>query len=259
MMELGLAGKVAVVTGGSEGMGRAAARKLAEEGAKVAICARRPDVLGSAASMIEEATGQQVLAVPADVSDHGAIKGLIARVQAELGDIEILVNNAGVSQAMSLEKTDDAIWQNDIDLKLMAAVRLCQAVIPGMRERRDGRIINVTNTGGKAARPEGIPTSVTRAAGLNLTKALAGEYAADNIRVNSICVGLVKSGQWERRAAADGTALGRYYEEVGKRVPLGRVGEAGEFADLVAFLVSDRAAYITGTAINFDGGMCPVL
>jgi len=259
MLELGLTGKVALITGGSEGMGRAAARKLAEEGAKVAICARRPDVLNAATAAVEEATGRRVLAVAADVSDHDAIRALVARVRAELGEIDILVNNAGMSQAMSLEKTDDAIWQTDIDLKLMAAVRLCQAVIPAMRDRGDGRIVNITNTGGKAARPGGIPTSVTRAAGLNLTKALAGEYAGDNVRVNSICIGLVKSGQWERRAAAEGADLDQYYEEVGERVPLGRVGEAEEFADLVAFLVSDRAAYITGTAINFDGGMCPVL
>ena len=218
MMELGLENKVAVITGGSEGLGRAAAARLAAEGAKVVICARRADVLEATAQAIRADTGGTVLAVPTDVSQRA-----------------------------------------DIDLKLMAAVRLCQAVIPGMRERRDGRIVNVTNTGGKAARAGGIPTSVTRAAGLNLTKALASEYAPHNIRVNSVCIGLVKSGQWERRAAAADADLDAYYADAGKRVPLGRMGEAEEFGDLIAFLVSDRAAFITGTAINFDGGMCPVL
>ena len=259
MMELGLTDKVALITGGSEGLGRAAALRMSAEGARVAICGRRQETLDQAYAAIEAATGKSVLAVSADVSKADDIHMLVERTRAELGEIQILVNNAGVSRAMPLEQTDDAIWQADIDLKLMAAVRLCQAVIPAMREARDGRIVNVTNTGGKAARPGGIPTSVTRAAGLNLTKAMAGEYAPDNIRVNSICIGLVKSGQWERRAAADGRDVDQYYGEVAKRVPLGRVGEAEEFGDLVAFLVSDRAAFITGTAINFDGGMCPVL
>jgi NAD(P)-dependent dehydrogenase (short-subunit alcohol dehydrogenase family) len=121
-----------------------------------------------------------------------------------------------------------------------------------MKTRGGGRIVNVTTVGGKAPAARALPTSVTRAAGINLTKSLANEYAPDRILVNTICLGLVKSAQWERRAKSD---LEGYYREAAKRVPVGRMGEAEEFADLVAFLVSDRAAYITGTAINFDGGM----
>jgi 3-oxoacyl-[acyl-carrier protein] reductase len=125
-----------------------------------------------------------------------------------------------------------------------------------MKRRGGGRIINVTTVGGKAPAPRALPTTVTRAAGINLTKALAGEYAADRILVNTVCLGLVKSAQWERRAKGD---LDAYYTEVARRVPIGRVGEAEEFADLIAFLASERAGYITGTAINFDGGMSAVV
>ena len=142
--------------------------------------------------------------------------------------------------------------QADIQLKLMAAVRFCRLVVPPMKARGGGRIVNVTTVGGKAPAARALPTSVTRAAGINLTKSLANEYAPDRILVNTICLGLVKSAQWERRAKGD---LEGYYREAAKRVPVGRMGEAEEFADLVAFLVSARAAYITGAAINFDGGM----
>jgi len=151
---------------------------------------------------------------------------------------------------------DDAGWLHDLELKRLSAVRLCRLAIPHMKKRGGGRIINVTNLGAKAPSAGGLPTSVTRAAGINLTKSLSKEYAADKILVNTICIGLVKSAQWERRAKGD---LDAFYKDVAKRVPLGRVGEAEEFGDLVAFLVSERAAFITGTAINFDGGMSSVV
>jgi NAD(P)-dependent dehydrogenase (short-subunit alcohol dehydrogenase family) len=168
--------------------------------------------------------------------------------------VDILVNNAGTSAAAGFEQVDDAQWQADIELKVMAAIRLCRLVIPHMKRRGGGRIVNVTTVGGKAPAARALPTSVTRAAGINLTKSLANEYAADKILVNTICLGVVKSGQWERRIKGDPEA---FYREMAdkRRVPLGRFGEAHEFADLVAFLCSERAAYITGAAINFDGGL----
>ncbi|PYM14929.1 MAG: short-chain dehydrogenase [Candidatus Rokuibacteriota bacterium] len=252
MLDLGLTGKVAVITGGSEGMGRAAAEKLAREGVRVAICARRKDVLENAAQQIRHDTGGDVFAMPADVRRAADVKSLVDAVVQRYGGVDILLNNAGTSAAASFEKVDDDAWQEDIDLKLMGAIRLCRLIIPLMKQRGGGRIVNVTTVGGKAPAPRALPTSVTRAAGINLTKSLANEYAADKIRVNTICIGLVKSAQIARRAKGD---LEEHYRELAKRVPLGRVAEASEFADLVAFLVSDRAAYITGTAINFDGGM----
>jgi NAD(P)-dependent dehydrogenase (short-subunit alcohol dehydrogenase family) len=255
MLDLGLGGKVAIITGGSEGLGRAAAQRLAAEGARVAICARRPDVLESTAAGIR-AAGGQVLARSVDVTQADQIAKFVGEVVGEWGGVDILVNNAGTSAAASFEAVDDDAWVHDLELKLLSAVRLCRLSIPHMKKRGGGRIINVTNLGAKTPAARGLPTSVSRAAGINLTKSLANEYAPDKILVNTICIGLVKSAQWERRAKGD---LDAFYKDVAKRVPIGRVGEAEEFADLVAFLVSARAAFITGTAINFDGGMASVV
>jgi len=255
MLDLGLTGKIAIVTGGSEGMGRACAERLTREGVKVTICARRKEILENTAAALR-AAGGDVLSVPADVTRAEDVSSVVRATVDRFGGVDILVNNAGTSSAAGFENVDDDTWQQDIELKLMAAVRFCRAVIPIMKQRGGGRIVNVTTVGGKAPAPRALPTSVTRAAGINLTKSLATEYAPDNICVNTVCIGLVKSMQWERRAKGDVEA---YYREVAKRVPLGRVGDASEFGDLVAFLVSARAAYITGTAINFDGGMAAVV
>jgi 3-oxoacyl-[acyl-carrier protein] reductase len=255
MLDLGLTGKVAIVTGGSEGMGRACAERLTREGVKVTICARRKEILENTAAALR-AGGGDVLAVPADVTRAEDVGSVVRATVDRFGGVDILVNNAGTSSAAGFEKVDDDTWHQDIELKLMAAVRFCRAVIPIMKQRGGGRIVNVTTVGGKAPAPRALPTSVTRAAGINLTKSLATEYAPDNICVNTVCIGLVKSMQWERRAKGD---VEGYYREVAKRVPLGRVGDASEFGDLVAFLVSARAGYITGTAINFDGGMAAVV
>jgi 3-oxoacyl-[acyl-carrier protein] reductase len=257
MLELGLNDKVAIVTGGSDGLGRATAQRLAAEGCKVVICARRADHLEAAAAAIMEATSGEVLACPADVTRTVDIEALVAATVERFGGVDILVNNAGTSAAAALEATDDETWQHDIDLKLMAAVRLCRKVVPVMRKRGGGSIINATTVGGKAPRPNGLPTSVTRAAGINLTKSLANAYAADNIRVNTICIGQLKSAQWDRRAG--NRPVEELYAEMAARVPLGRIGEAEDFADLAAFLVSERATYITGAAINLDGGLSPVV
>jgi NAD(P)-dependent dehydrogenase (short-subunit alcohol dehydrogenase family) len=252
MLDLGLTGKVAIVTGGSEGLGRATAMRFAAEGCHVMICARRKDVLEQASHAIRKETGVQVLAQSADVTRPADVEAVVNATVAAHGGVDILVNNAGTSMAGAFESMDDAAWTADIDVKLMAAIRFCRLVIPQMKKRGGGRIVNVTTVGGKVPVARALPTSVTRAAGINLTKSLANEYAPDRILVNTVCLGLVKSAQWERRAKGD---LEGYYREVAKRVPVGRVGEAEEFADLVAFLCSARAAYITGTAINFDGGM----
>lgn len=257
MFKLELEGKVAVITGGSDGLGRAAAQRLAAEGAKVAICARRKDRLEETARDIETRTGGEVFAQAADVTKSADVDAFIDAVVGRFGGVDILLNNAGTSAAAPFECVDDELWHADVELKLMAAVRMCRRVIPLMRERGGGRIVNITTIGGKAPEPERLPTSVTRAAGINLTKSLAGEYARDNILVNTICIGKVKSAQWERRAV-DGN-IDVIYANMSESIPLGRMGESEEFADLVAFLVSARAGYITGTAINFDGGLSAVV
>ena len=256
MLDLGLTGKVAVVTGGSEGLGRATAMRLAQEGGHVVICARRKDVLERAAEAIRKQTGVQVLAQVADVTRPADVEAVVSATLGAYGGVDILVNNAGTSSAGAFEKIDDATWEADIEVKLMAAVRFCRLVIPEMKKRGGGRIVNVTTVGGKVPAARALPTSVTRAAGINLTKSLANEYAADGILVNTVCLGLVRSAQLGRRAKGD---LEAFYKETAKRVPIGRIAEASEFADLVAFLVSARAGYITGASVNFDGGLSAVV
>ena len=253
MLDLGLTGKIAIVTGGSDGMGRAAAERLAREGARVAICARRKEHLEQAAEGIRKATGGEVLAHATDVTKTDQCEDLVTKVVAQWGGVDILLNNAGTSAAGGFETVDEKTWWADLDLKLMGAIRMSKLVIPHMKKRGGGRIVNVTTVGGKTPAPRSLPTSVSRAAGLNLTKSLAHEYAPDRILVNSICIGLVKSAQMAARAK--GGDVEAHYKEIAKRVPVGRIAEAAEFGDLVAFLVSERASYITGTAINFDGGM----
>jgi NAD(P)-dependent dehydrogenase (short-subunit alcohol dehydrogenase family) len=253
MLDLELEGKIALITGGSDGLGYATAARLAAEGARVVICARRANRLEAAAAELRAASGGEVKAVVADVARAGDCRRLVEETVAALGGLDILVNNAGTSAAKGLLEVDDDAWQADIELKLMAAVRLCRAAIPLMRERGGGAIVNATIVGGKAPAARALPTSVTRAAGINLTKSLANEFAAEQIRVNTICIGLIESAQWPRRAGD--RPLAELYAEMGKRVPLGRMGKAEEYADLVAFLVSARAGFITGTAINLDGGM----
>ena len=263
-MELGLHGKVALVTGGSEGIGKAAARSMSAEGAKVVICARRPDILESAATEIRHNTGGDVKAVQTDVSQPDQINDLFNQVISAYGRLDILVNNAGTSAGGNFEGVTDEAWQADLDLKFFAAIRCSRLAIPHMKAQGGGRIINVTNLGAKAPGPSSVPTSVSRAAGVALTKAMSKDYAKDNILVNTVCIGLIKSGQHERRwetqhAETPGLTLDDWYGDMGKRVPLGRVGEGEEAGDIITFLASDRASYITGVAINIDGGISPVV
>jgi NAD(P)-dependent dehydrogenase (short-subunit alcohol dehydrogenase family) len=263
-VDLGLKGKVAVITGGSEGIGKAAALALAGEGAHVVICARRVDVLEAAAAEIRTATSGRVEAIAADITQADSVKQLFEKTISLFGRVDILVNNAGTSSAHPFESATDEHWEADMNLKLMGAIYCIRAALPHMKAHHSGRIINITTPGGKAPGARSVPTSVSRAAGIALTKALSKEYAADNILVNTVSVGVLKSGQHERRwerARADNPnlTLEAFYEEMGKNVPLGRVGEAREAGEVIAFLASERASYITGASINIDGGTSPVV
>jgi 3-oxoacyl-[acyl-carrier protein] reductase len=263
-MDLGLSGKVAIITGGSQGIGYAAAESLAREGANVAICARDADRLEAAAGAIREATSGEVRAIPCDVTDELAVTSFVGRVVEEWGGVDILVNNAGTSAAGAFESVPDATWDADIGLKVYGAIYCSRAVIPLMRSAGGGRIINITTPGGKAPGAASLPTSLSRAAGIALTKAMSKELASDNILVNTICIGLIKSGQHERRYEAmqernPEVTLDGFYERMGGRVPLGRVGEASEAGDVICFLASERASYVTGASINIDGGTSPVV
>jgi len=247
-----LNGQVAIVTGGSEGIGKATALRLAQSGARVAIAARRADVLEKAARDIREAGGT-VLPIVADVTQPADVERLVRTTVAEFGRLDILVNNAGTGRANAFEAVDDATWDADLDVKLYAAIRTTRAALPHLKQR-GGRIINVTTPAGKHPGAKSLPTSVSRAAGIALTKALSKDLAEHHILVNTVCVGLIKSAQHERTAQKLGVELERHYTDIGKSVPLGRVGEAEEVANVIVFLASPAASYVTGTSINVDGG-----
>ena len=253
-MELGLTGKVALVTGGSEGIGKATARVLVREGAKVAICARREDVLQRAVSEL----GNDVLGVRCDVTVPGDVTSLIAQVIARFGRLDVLVNNAGTAAAGRFEDLGDDAWAADLDLKLYGAVRTIRAALPHLK-RDGGRIINITTPAGKHPAAGSLPTSVSRAAGIALTKALSKELAGDRVLVNTVCVGLIKSAQQERHGAQRGLSPAQHYDALGRSVPLARVGEANEVANVIAFLASEAASYVTGASINVDGGSSAVV
>jgi 3-oxoacyl-[acyl-carrier protein] reductase len=257
-MEISLAGRTAVITGGSRGIGLAIAQRFAASGADVALIARDRSALASAKQAITQ-TGRRVVAVSADITRPGEVERAFSEITAALPNVDILVNNAGTSRALPFEQATEEIWRDDLELKLFAALRLIRLAWPGMKERRWGRIINVLNTGAKAPRAASAPTSVSRAAGMALTKVLAGEGAPHNVLVNALLVGRIESDQWVRAAAQEGIAVQDYLDRVGKQIPLGRVGRAEEFANMACFLASDAGSYITGTAINVDGGSSPVV
>lgn len=255
-------GRGAVITGGSRGIGKAIAAEFLKSGASVAIVARDQGALDEAKAELEAvADGGKVIAISEDIRTAEGCAKVFETALAGLGQIDILVNNAGTSQRGPFLDVDDALWQDDLDLKLFAAVRLCRLALPAMRERRWGRIINVLNTGAKMPAAEGAPTAVSRAAGMALTKVLAGENAPYNVLVNGVLVGKIRSHQWEKRHAKDtsGKSLDEWYDEQGKILPMGRMGLPEEFARMVCFLASDAGSYVTGAAINVDGGFCKVV
>ncbi len=262
-MQIDMTGRTALVTGGSEGMGRAMAVKFAGAGASVVIAARRQGPLDDALAAIEAVAHGRGAAFAADVSKAADCERIYREAVARFGAVDILVNNAGTSQTGRFEEIDDATWQGDLDLKLFAAIRLSRLALPDMKARGWGRIINVLNVGAKAPQAGGAPTAVSRAAGMALTKVLAGEGAPHGVLVNALLTGFIRSEQWRRRydAAAPDADFDTWIAEMAGRlaVPLGRFGEAEEFANIACFLASDAGSYITGTAINVDGNRSPVV
>ena len=260
-MDVRMDGRVALITGGSRGLGRAMALKFAESGAEIAMVARRPDMLEEARADIAGRVQSQVRGYSCDVSDADAIRAMFEAVIGDFGKVDILVNNAGSSVSGPFEEVTDEVWQADLDLKLFAAIRLARLALPGMKQRRWGRIINILNIGAKAPRAQGAPTVVSRAAGLALTKVLAGDGAPHNVLVNALMTGAIVTDQVMRRhqRAETGQTLEEFVAEAGKAIPLGRMGTAEEYANVACFLASDAGAYVTGTALNVDGGMSPVV
>jgi 3-oxoacyl-[acyl-carrier protein] reductase len=258
-MDINLAGRTAIITGASKGIGLAVATRFAASGAEVAIIARGREALDNAVKIIAKSGRPRIAAIQADVAAAADLRRAYDEAMTQFGKIDIVVNNAGTSRTGAFQEITDEVWREDFDQKLFAAIRLTRLVWPQMKERRWGRVVNTLNIGAKAPRPRSVPTSVTRAAGLALTKVLAGEGAPYNILVNALLVGFIEADQHVRAAEKAGVALEDYVSARTKDIPLGRIGRAQEFANIACFLASDAASYITGTAINVDGGRSPVV
>ncbi len=256
-MEVLLNGRSAIVTGGSKGIGFAVATQFAASGADVAIVGRGREALDAAKAAISKTAKARVVAIQGDVGIADDVKRVYDEAIKAFGKIDIVVNNAGTSRAGPFENLTDEALQADLDQKLFAAVRLTRLVWPQMKERRWGRIINVLNIGAKSPRANTAPTTISRAAGMALTKVLAGEGAPFNVLVNAMLVGFINADQHVQAAAKAGKTLEDYLAPRVKDIPMHRIGEPEEFANMACFLVSERASYITGTAINIDGGHSP--
>jgi NAD(P)-dependent dehydrogenase (short-subunit alcohol dehydrogenase family) len=258
-MDLGLQGKVALITGGSKGIGLATAIRLAREGAKIAICARNESQLQAAAARIaEEAAGAEadVLYIVADVRRQEDCESAVAAAARRFGRLDILVNNAGTSAAGPFEGVTTDAWQQDLDLKLFGAIHCSRAAVPHLRNAGGGSIVNVTASFAKTPGASSLPTSVSRAAGMALTKAMSRDLGRDRIRVNTVCIGLIRSDQiekmWQRTAPE--LTWEQFAADPRHDVPLGRIGDTEEAANVIAFLASNAASYVTGTSVNIDGG-----
>ena len=262
-MDLGIAGKVALVTGASFGIGKAAAMRFAMEGAKVALLARNPVDLDAAAADIRSTTGGEVIIAPADVSDEKAVESAVNEVAEKLGGIDILVNNAGQGNANRFEDMTNELVDSDFAVKVKGAIFMTRYALPYLKQSECGAICNITTAAGKASPGGAQPTSLSRAAGISLTKAWSKEFGEYGIRVNTVCIGSFKSRQnrrhWERAHAKEPSfTLEDHWASYGSGIPLGRIGEAEEAGDVIVFLCSQVASYVSGAAVNLDGGSAPV-
>jgi 3-oxoacyl-[acyl-carrier protein] reductase len=256
-MDLGFKGKVAIITGGSKGIGYETACKLVKEGAKVAICGRGEEALNKAVQSIYASTGEKVLGIQADVSKKDDCIKLIDETVAHYGSLHILINNAGTSSAYAFEDVTEEMWEDDISLKLFGAIHCSREAVKHMKTNSGGSIVNITAVIGKSPPPSSLPTSATRAAGIALTKAMSRDLGKYSIRVNTVCIGLIRSSQIEEKKWKK-TASHLTWEEFSRDpkhdIPLGRIGETSDAANVIVFLASDAASYVSGTSVNVDGG-----
>src|SRR5437870_4866397 len=254
-MNLGLTGKTALVTAASKGMGKAWALGLAAEGARIVMCARTDVDLQAAAEEVRSKTGAQVVAMPADVTRADQVKALVARAQEAFGGVDILVANAGGPPRGYFDELSDEQWYGAFEVSLLSVVRLIREVLPSMRQRRWGRIITIQSSSVKQP-IDGLDLSnAIRPGAAGLMKTLATELGADNILVNTVCPGRILTDRLLGGAPQAGLSPAEYVRRVGAAVPVGRVGTPEEFANVVVFLASERASYVTGVAVQVDGGL----
>jgi 3-oxoacyl-[acyl-carrier protein] reductase len=254
-MDLGLTGRVALVTAASKGMGKACALALAAEGARVAMCARNEADLKVAADEIRTRTRADVLAVRADVTKAADVKALVAEVRRGLGDPDILIANCGGPPRGFFDEFDDAAWQGAVDVSLMSTVRLVREVLPAMKARRWGRILTIQSVSVKQPLPDLLLSNAVRPGVAGMMKSLALQLGKDNILVNTLCPGKILTDRLLGGLKASGLSREEYLARQGAEVPLGRVGTVEEFASVAVFLSSERASYVTGVAIQVDGGL----
>jgi 3-oxoacyl-[acyl-carrier protein] reductase len=259
-MDLGLEGKVCVVTGATSGIGLAAARRLCEEGARVLFVGRSEEALAEAAN----GCGGEYLA--ADVTDPEVDERIVATCAEQMGGIDVLVNNAGTSFARALDELTDDDWRGQYELNVLAPMRLMRAAAPRMAARGGGRIVNVCSSAGKRPSLTNAAYSVTKAAELSLSRVFADSYASDNVLVNAVTPGPVASPLWtaegglaDQNAQAKGISREEALADQTAKVPLARFAEPEEIADVIVFLCSERASIVTGAAWSADGGAVAII
>jgi len=258
-MELGLSGKVAIVAASSKGMGKAIAMGLAAEGARVTMLARTTADLERAAQEVREACHADVLAIPADVTRSEDVKRIVHDTVARWGTVNILVNNAGGPTPGVFDEVDDAKWQSAFELNLLSTVRLVREVLPYMRKAGGGAIINLQSTSVKMPIDTLILSNSIRPGVVGLAKSLSRELARDKIRVNTVLPGIIMTDRQREMLTIWSQKQGRSFDEMKRlreqEVPLGRMGDPEEVANMIVFLASDRARYVTGITVQVDGGL----
>lgn len=258
-MDLGLKGRVAIVTGSSQGIGKAIALGLSQEGARVSICARNEKQLNETAREIESATGVEVYAAKADLTKEDDIRRLVAKTYERFGKIDILVNNTGGPPSTTFLETSEEHWRKAVDLLLMSVVTACSEVIPHMQKQKWGRIINMTSFAAKQPAERLVLSNALRAGIFGLSKTLSNELAKDGILVNAVCPGWTLTKRVDELAKTQAKTTDKTYEDIIKgwenQIPLKRLAQPKEIADLIVFLASERASYITGAVIQVDGGV----
>ncbi len=257
-MELGLQGKVAIVSAASQGLGLATARRLAKEGTRVVMCARNKEILDKAAQEITTDTNGEVLAVGADISRSDDINRVVDTAVAKFGTVHILVNNTGGPPVADIENLTDAAWSDGFELVLMSMIRFTRRVLPYMRKQKWGRVVTITSIAAKQPIDDLVISSTLRPGIHALSKMLTNKYAHENILCNTIAPGFILTKRQEEifsaRAQHSGTTIDQEMKQIIDNIPVKRMGSPEDVADAIAFLISEKAGYIAGTTLSVDGG-----